>query len=97
MMLGLAHAHVDRKAVGRHYLHLGERQRRTNFGDGKSVTTKTLFYALHPAAALRWPRLHGDTPSRDALPDPDGGMRSAARRGGDDGGTDRLEGGEIQA
>lgn len=62
MLLDLAHAHVDRNAVGRHYLHLGERQRRTYFGDGKSVATKKLFYALRPAAALRWLRLHGDAP-----------------------------------
>lgn len=62
MLLDLANTHVDRNAVGRHYLHLGERQRRTYFGDGKSVATKKLFYALRPAAALRWLRLHSDSP-----------------------------------
>ncbi|VVT19574.1 conserved hypothetical protein [Sphingomonas sp. EC-HK361] len=59
-LLDLASRHVDRQAIGRHYLHLGERQRRTYFGDGKSVATKKLFYALRPAAALRWLRLHPD-------------------------------------
>lgn len=58
--LALAERHTDRHAVMRHYLHLGERQRRTYFGDGKSVATKKLFYALRPAAALRWLRLHPD-------------------------------------
>ena len=59
-LLDLAHRHVDRRAIGCHYLHLGERQRRTYFGDGKSVATKKLFYALRPAAALRWLRSHRD-------------------------------------
>lgn len=58
--LALAQRHVDRRAIGRHYLHLGEKQRRTYFGDGKSVAIKKLFYALRPAAALRWLRLHPD-------------------------------------
>lgn len=56
--LELARACADRRLIGRHYLHLGERQRRTYFGDGKSVALKKLFYALRPAAALRWLRLH---------------------------------------
>lgn len=57
-MLALAEECADRQLVGRHYLHLGERQRRTYFGDGKSVALKKLFYALRPAAALRWLRVH---------------------------------------
>jgi uncharacterized protein len=60
-MLALAARHVDRDAVARHYLHLGERQRRTYFGDGKSIAVKKLFYALRPAAALRWMRMHPET------------------------------------
>ena len=56
-MLALAHECADRRLIGRHYLHLGERQRRTYFGDGKSVALKKLFYALRPAAALRWMRV----------------------------------------
>lgn len=50
----------SRTGVMRHYLHLGERQRRTYFADGKDVKLKKLFYALRPAAALRWLRLHPD-------------------------------------
>jgi len=49
---------ADREAIGRHYLHLGERQRRVYFGDGTSVPQKKIFYALRPAAALRWLRMH---------------------------------------
>jgi predicted nucleotidyltransferase len=56
--LNLARDCADRRLVGRHYLHLGERQRRTYFGDGKDIALKKLFYALRPAAALRWMRLH---------------------------------------
>lgn len=51
---------ATRDAIGRHYLHLGERQRRVYFGDGLSVPQKKIFYALRPAAALRWLRLHPD-------------------------------------
>lgn len=50
----------SRTGVMRHYLHLGERQRRTYFADGKEVQIKKLFYALRPAAALRWLRRHAD-------------------------------------
>jgi predicted nucleotidyltransferase len=42
----------------RHYLHLGERQRRTYFSDDRAIPFKKLFYALRPAVALRWLRLH---------------------------------------
>jgi predicted nucleotidyltransferase len=54
---------ASRDAIGRHYLHLGERQRRVYFGDGTSVTQKKIFYALRPAATLRWLRMH----PRDAI------------------------------
>jgi predicted nucleotidyltransferase len=47
---------ASREAIGRHYLHLGERQRRVYFGDGTSVAQKKIFYALRPAATLRWLR-----------------------------------------
>ena len=49
---------ASREAIGRHYLHLGERQRRVYFGDGTSVPQKKIFYALRPAAVLRWLRMH---------------------------------------
>src|SRR5258706_8865420 len=57
-LLALARQIVDRNRIARHYLHLGQRQRRTYFGDGTSVAQKKIFYALRPAAALRWLRLH---------------------------------------
>src|SRR5215469_10454396 len=56
--LALARSVADRTLIARHYLHLGERQRRTYFKDTKSVPQKKVFYALRPAAALRWLRLH---------------------------------------
>jgi uncharacterized protein len=56
----LARRHADRGLVARHYLHLGERQRRVHFGDGENVPLKKLFYALRPAATLRWMRGHPD-------------------------------------
>jgi len=59
-MLRLAQSVADRALIGRHYLHLGERQRNTYFKDGKEVALKKIFYALRPAAALRWLRLHPD-------------------------------------
>lgn len=59
-LLNLARRFTDRDAVARHYLHLGEGQRRTHVSDGKDVALKKLFYALRPAAALRWMRLHPD-------------------------------------
>lgn len=58
--LAFAREAASREAICRHYLHLGERQRRVHFGDGKSVAQKKIFYALRPAAALRWLRLHPD-------------------------------------
>ncbi|WOH67044.1 nucleotidyltransferase domain-containing protein [Bradyrhizobium sp. BWA-3-5] len=48
---------ATREAMGRHYLHLGERQRRVYFGDGTDVAQKKIFYALRPAATLRWLRM----------------------------------------
>ena len=56
--LTFADRFASRDLIGRHYLHLGERQRRVYFGDGKSVPQKKIFYALRPAAALRWMRFH---------------------------------------
>lgn len=61
-MLDLAHRFTSRAAIARHYLHLGERQRRTYFRDDEPFAIKKLFYALRPAAALRWLRLHPHEP-----------------------------------
>lgn len=57
-LLEFARRRANRTGVARHYLHLGEKQRRTYFAPGKDVLLKKLFYALRPAAALRWLRLH---------------------------------------
>ncbi|GGB49760.1 hypothetical protein GCM10011505_33550 [Tistrella bauzanensis] len=56
--LDLAERHANPALIARHYLHLGEHQRATAFGDGRSVPQKKIFYALRPAMALRWLRLH---------------------------------------
>jgi hypothetical protein len=60
--LNLARRVANRRLIGRHYLHLGERQRRTYFADGEPIQQKKLFYVLRPAAALRWLRLHPSEP-----------------------------------
>jgi len=57
-LLGFATRFADRDLIARHYLHLGERQRRVYFADGTNVPQKKIFYALRPAATLRWLRLH---------------------------------------
>jgi hypothetical protein len=58
----LARSAVHAHAVARHYLHLGERQRRTYFSDRRAIAFKKIFYALRPAVALRWLRLHPGKP-----------------------------------
>lgn len=55
--LEFAYRAATRDSIGRHYLHLGERQRRIYFGDGSNVAQKKIFYALRPAATLRWLRM----------------------------------------
>jgi hypothetical protein len=57
-MLALARQAARPAAIARHYLHLGERQRRTYFADANAIALKKIFYALRPAVALRWLRLH---------------------------------------
>src|SRR5262245_5799767 len=56
--LALARQVARPAAIAWHYLHLGERQRRTYFADARAVPIKKLFYALRPAVALRWLRLN---------------------------------------
>jgi predicted nucleotidyltransferase len=56
--LALARQTVRPAAIARHYLHLGERQRRAYFADTRAIEIKKLFYALRPALALRWLRMH---------------------------------------
>lgn len=61
-LLALGKSHVSALRIARHYLHLGERQRQVYLSDGGRVSLKKIFYALRPAAALRWLRLHpGET------------------------------------
>lgn len=56
--LSLARKVVVRERIARHYLHLGERQRKAYFTGDKQVRLKKVFYALRPATALRWLRAH---------------------------------------
>ena len=78
-LLSLAERIADPAAVARHYLHLGENQRRSYFPDGQDVPLKKLFYALRPAAALRWlslrdtavPPMHFPTLMRECDPPAD--------------------------
>ena len=63
--LALAHKVARPDAVARHYLHLGRRQRRVYFNDERTIALKKIFYALRPAIALRWLRLH---PGRAVAP-----------------------------
>ena len=51
-----------RTLIARHYLHLGERVRRTYLTNSDEAPSKKLFYALRPAAALRWMRRHPNAP-----------------------------------
>ncbi len=54
----LADRVLDRSRIARHYLHLGERIRRSDLSDPSDAPLKTLFYALRPAVMLRWLQLH---------------------------------------
>ncbi len=58
-MLDLAEAVHDSALVGRHYLHVGTQQLDKY---GEAVTLKRVFYALRPAATLRWLRLNTGVP-----------------------------------
>ncbi|MFH1554714.1 MAG: nucleotidyltransferase domain-containing protein [Pseudomonadota bacterium] len=57
-LLAFATKFASRELMTRHYLHLGLRQRRMYFGDGKYIPLKKIFYALRPATVLRWLRYH---------------------------------------
>jgi len=56
--LDLAERIAPRAGIARHYLHLGESMFDRARGTGRPIKLKKLFYALRPAAALRWLRLH---------------------------------------
>jgi uncharacterized protein len=59
-LLEFATSHASRTSIMLHHYHLGDRQRRTYFPPGEEVPIKKLFYALRPAATLRWMRVHPD-------------------------------------
>lgn len=52
--LDLAARVANRNAIAKHYLHLGRRQRQAYLVGDTTVPQKKIFYALRPAAALRW-------------------------------------------
>jgi len=60
-LLGFAEKHVPAEAVRRHYFHLGGLQWQRH-GSAAEAPVKKLFYALRPAASLRWLRLHPGQP-----------------------------------
>jgi predicted nucleotidyltransferase len=96
--LELVRAVADRALIARHYLHLGERQRRTYFRDTKSVPQKKVFYALRPAAALRLaPAASGRSGCAHAFPDAACRMRAAGRCGADLAGTLGAKGPDARA
>lgn len=51
-MLEFAASVVERAAIGRHYLHVAQRQK------AGTSSLKRVFYVLRPAMALRWLRVH---------------------------------------
>lgn len=59
-LLAFADRWLDRGAVARHYLHLGQRQKVLHLDGQAEVPLKKIFYALRPAVALRWLRMHPD-------------------------------------
>lgn len=56
--LDLAGVTADRQRIAQHYIHLGRNVIENKLGDLDDVPLKKLFYALRPAIALRWLRLH---------------------------------------
>lgn len=59
-LLAFAERWLDRGAVARHYLHLGQRQKILHLDGQVEVPLKKIFYALRPAIALRWLRMRPD-------------------------------------
>lgn len=60
LMLSFAQAHADRGRLTAHYLHLGRRQQAMHLEGEAQPALKKVFYALRPAAVVRWLRLHPD-------------------------------------
>ncbi|MBW8860581.1 MAG: nucleotidyltransferase domain-containing protein [Caulobacter sp.] len=59
-LLAFAERFTDRTRLASHYLHLARRQVARHLVEPQNVALKKIFYALRPAAALRWLRLHPD-------------------------------------
>lgn len=59
-LLAFADSVADRAAIGRHYLHVGAGQW-NRYGGSGDVPLKRTFYALRPAATLRWLQNHPDS------------------------------------
>lgn len=57
-LLSFAHAWTDRKRLEDHYVHLGRRQQNVYLDGEAEPALKKIFYALRPAVAVRWLRLH---------------------------------------
>lgn len=54
--LAFAERHARRNLVAHHYLHLGLRQNQRHLDTDSDVPLKRIFYAVRPAASLRWLR-----------------------------------------
>lgn len=61
-VLAFAEAWADAARIAAHYLHLSRRQRAVYLDGQTEVALKKVFYALRPAMALRWMRLHPGEP-----------------------------------
>jgi uncharacterized protein len=48
---------ASREAICRHYLHLGERQRRVYFGDGRDIPQKKILHPAEAVAPMHFPTL----------------------------------------
>ncbi len=59
-LLSLADDVTDRAMIGRHYFHVGAAQW-SQYGGGGEVPLKRAFYALRPAATLRWLEKHPES------------------------------------
>ena len=83
--LALARRIADRHLVARHYLHLGERFWDACLAADGAAPRKKILYALRPAVALRWLRLHGEAVAPMYMPallaecDPPAGLARRSR------------------
>lgn len=59
-LLEFAATWTDRRRLTAHYLHLGRRQQAVYLDSAAEPALKKVFYALRPATAVRWLKLHPD-------------------------------------